>query len=293
MRSGATRRLLGIALAGIVAAACAGAGAPVSGPVAPSGQGAAQRPSPERPEVLLATTTSFQDSGLLDELVADFYEKTGYRIRATAVGSGAAIAIGAKGDADLVIAHSPKAELEFMAQGNGGRRLKIMYNDFVVLGPPEDPAGARGKTSQDALRAIATARAPFYSRGDKSGTDVFEKDLWKQTGVDPAAPWYFEAATGMGQTLQVASEKKAYTISDRGTFLARKQLLALIIVSEKDPPLLNAYHVMTVSPAKYPRVNAAGANALVEYLVSPATQERIGKFGVERYGEPLFFPDAD
>lgn len=287
------RRVFGIALAGLLAAACAGTGAPASGPVAPSGQGPAQRPSPERSEVLLATTTSLQDSGLLDELVADFYEKTGYRIRATAVGSGAAIAIGAKGDADLVIAHSSKAELEFMAQGNGDRRLKIMYNDFVVLGPPEDPARARGKTSQDALRAIATARAPFYSRGDKSGTDVFEKDLWKQAGVVPAAPWYFEAATGMGQTLQVASEKKAYTISDRGTFLARKQSLALIIVSEKDPPLLNTYHVMTVSPAKYPRVNAAGANALVEYLVSPATQERIGKFGVERYGEPLFFPDAD
>lgn len=247
---------------------------------------------PQRREVLLATTTSFQDSGLLDDLVSDFALKTGYRIRATAVGSGAAIALGAKGDADVVFAHSEKAELDFMAQGNGDQRRLVMHNDFVILGPPGDPARVRGKRSVDAFRAIAGARANFYSRGDRSGTDVFEKDLWKQAGITPAAPWYVEAATGMGQTLQVASEKGGYTIADRGTYLARKGGLALDILAEKEPPLFNYYHVMTVAAAKHPRVNSAGAQAFVEYLVSPETQRRIGQFGVAKYGEPLFYPDA-
>lgn len=266
-------------LAGLLIASC------TSGPAATS--------APQRPDVVLATTTSFQDSGLLDDIVADFAAKTGYRIRATAVGSGAAIAIGARGDADVVFAHSPKAELEFMAQGNGERRVKVMYNDFLILGPASDPARAQGMRSHDALRAIAAARATFYSRGDRSGTDVFEKDLWQQAGVGTASPWYLEAATGMGQTLQIANEKGAYTIADRGTYLARKKDLALVIITEKDPPLLNHYHVMTVHPGKHPRVNAAGAKAFVDYLVSAATQERIAKFGVEKYGEPLFYPDTD
>lgn len=246
----------------------------------------------QRREVLLATTTSFQDSGLLDDLVSDFALKTGYRIRATAVGSGAAIALGAKGDADVVFAHSEQAELDFMAQGNGERRLRVMHNDFLILGPPGDPAGVRGKRSLEAFRAIAAAQAKFYSRGDRSGTDVFEKNLWKQAGITPGAPWYIEAATGMGQTLQIASEKNAYTMSDRGTYLARMKGLVLDILAEKDPPLLNYYHVMTVSPAKHPRVNTVGALTFVEYLVSPETQRRIAQFGIAKYGQPLFYPDA-
>lgn len=254
--------------------------------------GCASAGGAQRREVLLATTTSFQDSGLLDELVGDFGLKTGYRIRATAVGSGAAIALGAKGDADVVFAHSEQAELDFMAQGHGERRVKVMHNDFVILGPPADPARVRGRVSFDALRAIAAARAIFYSRGDRSGTDVFEKGLWKQAGVAPAAPWYVEAATGMGQTLQIASEKRAYTIADRGTYLARKGALELEILAEKEPPLFNYYHVMTVNPAKHPGVNAAGALAFVEYLVSAETQRRIARFGLATYGEPLFYPDA-
>ncbi len=246
----------------------------------------------QRREVLLATTTSFQDSGLLDDLVSDFALRTGYRIRATAVGSGAAIAIGAKGDADLVFAHSPKAEEEFMAAGYGARRLLVMHNDFIILGPPRDPAGVRGKTTLDAVRAIAAARSTFYSRGDKSGTDVFEKDLWRQAAIVPAAPWYLEAATGMGQLLQIASEKRAYTISDRGTYLTRRDGLTLDVLVEKDPPLLNYYHVMTVDPGRFPRVNSAGANAFADYLVSPETQRRIARFGVAKYGQELFYPDA-
>jgi len=246
----------------------------------------------ERPEVLLATTTSFQDSGLLDALAADFQKRTPYRLRATAVGTGAALAIGARGDADVVFVHAPNEELAFMEDGNGDRRLLVMHNDFVLLGPPSDPAQVRGKNIFDALRQVASARATFISRGDKSGTDIFEKNLWRQTGLAPSAPWYVEAATGMGQTLTIASEKRAYTLSDRGTFLARRAQLELGIVVQRDPPLINVYHVITVSPQKFPKVNAAGANAFADYLVSAEAQRLIGLFGVDKYGEQLFFPDA-
>ncbi len=249
-------------------------------------------PQGQRRDILLATTTSFQDSGLLDELVSDFALRTGYRVRATAVGSGAAIAIGAKGDADVVFAHSPRAEEEFMAAGHGARRTLVMHNDFVILGPPADPAGVRGRKTLDAMRAIAAARATFYSRGDRSGTDVFEKDLWRQAAIATATPWYVEAATGMGQLLQIASEKRAYTISDRATYLTRRDGLALEILAEKDPPLLNYYHVMTVSPERFPQVNGAGAAAFADYLVSEETQRRIARFGVAKHGQQLFFPDA-
>ena len=248
--------------------------------------------SVDRPEVLLATTTSFQDSGLLDVLAADFQKHTPYRLRATAVGTGAALAIGARGDADVLFVHAPTQELAYMQDGNGDRRVLVMHNDFVLVGPPSDPAHVRGKNVFDALRVIASAGAPFISRGDNSGTDIFEKNLWTQAAVSPTAPWYVEAATGMGQTLTVASEKRAYTLSDRGTFLARKRQVDLQIEVERDPPLINIYHVITVSPKKFPKVNVAGANAFADYLVSPETQGLIASFGVDKYGEPLFFPDA-
>jgi tungstate transport system substrate-binding protein len=245
-----------------------------------------------RAQVVLATTTSFQDSGLLDALSADFQKRSSYRLRATAVGTGAALAIGARGDADVVFVHAPSEELVFMGDGNGDRRLLVMHNDFVLLGPPSDPAHVGGKNIFDALRQVASAGATFISRGDKSGTDIFEKNLWKQAGVAPSAPWYVEAATGMGQTLTIASEKRAYTLSDRGTFLARRARLELGIAVERDPPLINVYHVITVSPRKFPRVNAPGANALADYLVSAEAQRLIGSFGVDKYGEQLFVPDA-
>jgi tungstate transport system substrate-binding protein len=249
-------------------------------------------PRPARPDVLLATTTSTQDSGLLDVLIPDFEQKTGYRVKTSAVGTGAALAIGARGDADVVLVHAPTLEQTYMQQGNGDRRLLVMHNDFILLGPPSDPAGIRGRTALESLRAIAAAQVPFISRGDNSGTDVLEKSLWKQAGLTPAKPWYVEAATGMGQTLQIASEKNGYTISDRGTYLARKADLRLALLTDGDPPLLNYYHVITVSPAKFPRVNNDGANAFADYLVSPETQKRIAAFGVDRFGAPLFFPDA-
>lgn len=240
----------------------------------------------------MATTTSFQDSGLLDILREDFEKRTGYRLRPTAVGTGAALAIGAKGDADVLFVHAPGAEREFMAGGNGERRALVMHNDFVILGPPNDPAGIRGGGAFDALRRIAAARANFISRGDRSGTHLLELDLWRGVAIAPAGTWYVEASTGMGNTLAITSEKRAYTLSDRGTYLARRSALDLAILVEKDPPLLNPYHVITVSPSKFPRVNAEGARAFAEYLVSADAQRLIGAFGIDRYGEPLFFPDA-
>ncbi len=254
--------------------------------------GPAAQARPARPDLILATTTSFQDSGLLDVLVKDFQDKTGYRVKATAVGTGAALAIGAKGDADVVVVHAPKAERDFMAAGNGERRQLFMHNDFVIVGPPGDPAGIKGMRVFDGLRRIAAAGAPFISRGDRSGTHLLELDLWQQAGGKPAGAWYVEAATGMGQTLTIASEKRAYTLTDRGTYLSRKAQIELAILIDKDPPLINIYHVITVSPKKFSGLNVEGANAFADHLLSADAQAIIAKFGVDKYGEPLFFPDA-
>ncbi len=272
-------------IAALLLASCAAPAAQPASSISPS-------PSPARPDLLLATTTSTQDSGLLDVLIPDFQQKTGYRVKTSAVGTGAALAIGARGDADVVLVHAPSLELDFMKQGNGDRRLFVMHNDFIVVGPPSDPAKIKGKPVLDALKALAAAQAPFISRGDNSGTDVLEKSLWKQAGITPAKPWYVEAATGMGQTLQIASEKNAYTITDRATYLSQKSRLQLDIVNGGDPPLLNYYHVITVSPAKFPKVNGAGANAFADYLVHPDTQKLIASFGLDKFGQQLFFPDA-
>jgi tungstate transport system substrate-binding protein len=268
-------------------AACAAA-QPVPAPPAAD----SPSPSPARPDLLLATTTSTQDSGLLDVLIPDFEKRTGYKVKTSAVGTGAALAIGARGDADVLLVHAPSLELAYMKQGNGDRRLFVMHNDFIVVGPPADPAKIKGKPVLDALKALAAAQATFISRGDNSGTDVLEKSLWKQAGIAPAKPWYVEAATGMGQTLQIASEKNAYTITDRSTYVSQKSHLQLDILNGGDPPLLNFYHVITVSPTKFPKVNTAGANAFADYLVHPDTQKLIATFGVDKFGEQLFFPDA-
>ena len=278
----------------VLLAGCGGASVPTSSGVA--GQPGTERPpqpaAPARPELLLATTTSTQDSGLLDVLIPDFEKRTGYKVKTSAVGTGAALAIGARGDADVLLVHAPSLEQEYMKQGNGDRRLFVMHNDFIVVGPPADPAKIKGTPVLDALKALAAAHATFISRGDNSGTDVLEKSLWKQAGIAPAKPWYIEAATGMGQTLQIASEKNAYTITDRSTYLSQKSHLQLDILNGGDPPLLNFYHVITVSPTKFPKVNTAGANAFADYLVHPDTQKLIASFGVDKLGQQLFFPDA-
>jgi len=282
---------LGLGLA-LVLASCGGSpGGPTAATPAATATPTAV-PSPERPEILLATTTSTQDSGLLDVLIPDFERRTGFKVKTTAVGTGAALAIGAKGDADVLLVHAPSAEATYMAGGNGDRRLLVMHNDFILIGPSGDPAKAKDMKVLDALKAIAAAKATFISRGDNSGTDILEKSLWKQAGIAPAAPWYVESGTGMGQSLTVASEKKAYILTDRGTYLSRRSTLQLDIVVEKDALLLNVYHVITVNATKFPRVNRAGADAWADYLVSTDAQRLIGEFGKEKFGGALFFPDA-
>ena len=260
--------------------------------VAAQGTPAAERTGAR--DVILATTTSTQDSGLLDDLVPLFNEETGYNLKSIAVGSGAALELGERGEADVVLAHSPAAEAEFMAGGFGLERRSVMFNDFVLVGPADDPAGIAGAASAaEAMAALAAAEAPFVSRGDESGTHALELRLWERTGIEPGGGWYTESGTGMGDTLNIAGERGAYTLSDRGTFLSLRDRLDLEILVEGDPALLNVYHVMTVNPANGPAVNAEGGQAFLEFLLEPAAQEAIGAFGVDRFDEPLFTPCAD
>jgi tungstate transport system substrate-binding protein len=244
--------------------------------------------------IILATTTSTQDSGLLDVLLPIFEKKMGYFVKTIAVGSGQAMAMGQKGEADVLLVHSPDAEKKFMAEGYGINRRLIMHNDFIVVGPGEDPAKIKGsRSTPEAFKKISTAGALFISRGDNSGTDAKEKAIWKTAGIKPdGEKWYQQTGLGMGQTLNVAAEKKGYTLADRGTYLAMKKNLNLDILVEGDAILLNIYHVIEVNPAKWPKVNAAGAKAFSDFMVSRETQDVVKIFGVDKFGAPLFFPDA-
>jgi len=250
--------------------------------------------APAQKNLILATTTSTQDSGLLDVLIPVFEKKTGYFVKTIAVGSGQAMAMGQKGEADVLLVHSPAAEKKFIAEGSGVNRLIVMHNDFVVVGPPSDPTAIKGsKTTPEGFKKIAAAGALFLSRGDNSGTHAKEKGIWKAAGINPEGQkWYQQTGLGMGQTLNVASEKKGYTLTDRGTWLSMQKNLALPILMEGDPILLNVYHVIQVNPAKWPKVNKDGAKAFSDFMVSAETQGIIKTFGVEKYGGPLFFPDA-
>ena len=258
-------------------------------------------PKPANPELILSSTTSTRDSGLMDVLVPLFEKETGYDLKPIYNGSGAAMALGAAGNADVLLVHSPAAEVTFMAQGNGDERLLVMHNDFIIVGPQSDPAGIKGMTSAvAALAKIAAAKVNFYSRGDNSGTDVAEKTLFKQAGVKVAdgsasnPSWYIEggAGTGMATLLSIASDKQGYTITDRSTYLATQSTLSLSIMVQGDPGLLNVYHVITVNPQKFPQVNAAGAKAFADFMVSPDTQAVIAQYGITQYGQALFFADA-
>lgn len=250
--------------------------------------------SSQNSNLLLVSTTSTQDSGLLDVLLPAFTEKTGYNVQLVAVGSGQALKIGEQGNADVILLHSPAAEKEFMANDFGIDRRLVMHNDFVLMGPPSDPAGIRGKSPVEALDEIFASRATFVSRGDESGTHVKELALWKNAELDPAGQeWYLETGQGQGATLSIASEKSGYAITDRGTFLAYKSNVDLEILVEGDPFLLNIYHVITVNPEKWPNVNLAGAKAFADFVTSPEGQKIIGEFGVDKYGQQLFIPDAD
>ena len=250
--------------------------------------------SAQQKHIILATTTSTQDSGLLDVLIPIFEKKTGYFVKTIAVGSGQAMAIGQKGEADVLLVHSPDAEIKFVSQGYGINRRLIMHNDFIIVGPEKDPAGIKGiKSSVDSFKKIAKLNSLFISRGDNSGTHVKENVIWKESGIDPTKEkWYQQTGLGMGQTLNIASEKKAYTLADRGTYLALKKRLALGILVEGDSILLNIYHVIEVNPARWTKVNSAGGKAFADFIVSKETQEIIKTFGVDKFGSPLFFPDA-
>jgi len=250
-------------------------------------------PTAQNKDLLLVSTTSTQDSGLLDVLLPTFTAKTGYTVQLVAVGSGQALKIGEQGNADVILLHSPAAEKEFVASGFGIDRRLVMHNDFVIVGPASDPAGIRGETPADALKRIFASRTTFVSRGDDSGTHVKELDLWKKAGLDLTdEDWYLETGQGQGATLSIASEKGGYALTDRGTFLAYKSNVDLEILVEGDPFLLNVYHVITVNPEKYPNINLEGAKAFADFVTSDKGQKIIAEFGVEKYGQPLFFPDA-
>ena len=253
---------------------------------------AKEAPKPAKVDVILATTTSTQDSGLLDVLIPVFEKKTGYKIKTIAVGSGQAIAMGEKGEADVLLTHAPAAEKKVVAGGATINRRMVMHNDFVIIGPAGDAAKIKGKKAQEALKSIADSQSVFVSRGDNSGTHMLEKNLWTKMNVKPAGAWYQEAGAGMGQTLNIANEKKGYTVTDRATYLAQKKNLALDILVEGDPVLLNIYHVMEVNSEKYNKVNKEGAKAFADFLLTKEAQDMIATFGKDKYGQPLFFADG-
>jgi tungstate transport system substrate-binding protein len=252
--------------------------------------------APANPNLILATTTSTQDSGLLDVLVPMFEAQTGYIVQTVAVGTGEALKMGEEGNADVLLVHAPSSEVTFMDGGFGKDRMLVMHNDFIIVGPADDPAAINGLGPKDAFLAIYNAGVNFVSRGDDSGTHKKEVSFWKKAEKDPAAEkpaWFIETGQGMGASLTVASEKQAYILTDRATFLANKDKLQLEILLEGNNALLNVYHVITVNPDKWPAVNYEGAMAFAKFITDPATQAVIAEFGLEKFGQPLFYPDAD
>jgi tungstate transport system substrate-binding protein len=242
-------------------------------------------------DLILASTTSTKDSGLFDVLIPAFNEAfPQYNAKVVAVGSGEALKMGETGDADVLLVHSPAAEKTFMENGFGAERKPVMYNDFIIVGPPADKAKIKGMTdASDAFAKIAAAQALFFSRGDKSGTNTKELALWKEAGITPSGDWYQTTGQGMGETLTVADQKAGYTLSDRGTYLAKKDALTgLGILVEGDTALSNPYHVITVKNGK----NMQGANDFMTWITSDEAQKVIAEFGVDKFGQPLFYPNA-
>ena len=272
---------IAILVAAIVVAAVAGCGSESGSSTGTSGAASGQ--------MVMATTTSTRDTGLLDTLVPAFEKATDCSVKTVAVGSGEALDLGARGQADGLLVHSPAAEQAFMTHGHGLSRKAVMYNDFVLVGPPADPAKiARAGGIEPALRAIAKTKSPFASRADDSGTNAKELALWENAGITPSGSWYIKTGQGMGPTLVIADQKGAYTLSDRGTFLATKNLDSKVLV-QGDAALLNPYHVIVV---KHQGTNVGCARAFSDWITSAPTQKLIGDFGKRQYGRPLFHPDA-
>lgn len=249
-------------------------------------------PKEETTDLILATTTSTQDSGLLDVLKPEFEDKHHFNLKIIAVGTGQALEMGTRGEADVLLVHAPAAEEEIVKSGDAINRQKVMYNDFIIVGPAEDPAEIKGLSVAEALTKIQESKATFVSRGDDSGTHKKELELWKKSSLDPKGlgDAYIEAGQGMGATLKIASEKMGYTLTDRATFLAQKKNMPdTEILVEGDESLLNIYHVMQVNEDKHEKVNAEGAKAFVEFMTADGTKNIINEFGVDEYGEPLFF----
>ena len=270
-------------------------GACAPGASAPTQSPAAEISVPANSNLILATTTSTQDSGLLDVLVPMFEKQSGYVVKTIAVGSGEAMKMGEEGNADVLLVHAPASEVAFMETGNGTDRFLVMHNDFILVGPASDPAGIKGMTTAvDAFTAIFEAGSLFITRGDDSGTHKKELALWKSGGLEPAGlAWYTETGQGMGASMTVASEKEAYILTDRATYLANQDNYQLEVLVEGDTSLLNVYHVITVNQTKWPQVNYDGALAFASFMTDAATQKVIAEFGVDKFGQPLFYPDAD
>jgi tungstate transport system substrate-binding protein len=284
----------------LAAAACSSAATPspqastAPASAAAASAGATGAPAPGGPmSLILATTTSLQDSGLLDVLVPAFEKAAGYTVKTVAVGTGQALTMGQQGNADVLFVHAPTQEKTFMDAGWGVDRRLVAHNYFWIVGPASDPAGISGMTSAvDAFKKIAASGATFVSRGDNSGTNTKELALWKSAGITPSGSWYLSTGQGMGATLQVASEKGGYTLTDTATYLSNQANLSLRALLKSDPTLINIYSVIAVNPAKWPKVNAAGAKAFEDYVTGAAGQQIIASFGIDKFGLALFNADA-
>jgi len=243
--------------------------------------------------IILATTTSTKDTGLLDALIPALEKKTGITVKTIAVGTGEALKMGERGDADVLLVHARPAEDEFMAKGFGKVRKDVMHNDFVFIGPKNDSAGVKDSTSAaEGFKKVAAKKATFVSRGDDSGTYKKELQIWKKSGIKPQGDWYVKTGQGMAATIRIANEKQGYTLSDRGTYLVQKGNIDLVIVLEKSKDLLNPYGVIIVNPDKFPKVNVDGATEFSDFITSPEGQKIIADFGKDKYGQSLFIPDA-